>query len=216
MHLPRRSTVLPRLITLVITAGALLACSRPVFGQDDAADWERLAKALQIGTGSVVAEIGAGEGQLTVAAARAVGPEGRVYSNELDAGRRDSIAQAVENANLDNVTIVEGQPARTGLPQGCCDAIFMRRVYHHFGDPAAMNLSLLESLEPGGRLAVIDFPPRRGGDSADARDRDSGDRHGVTPDTVATELTAAGFEIVSTDVLDDEGFMVVAVKPAPR
>jgi SAM-dependent methyltransferase len=49
--------------------------------------------------------------------------------------------------------------SESGLPAACCDAIVLRRVYHHLSDPAAINASLLPSLRPGGLLAVIDLPP---------------------------------------------------------
>ena len=62
-------------------------------------------------------------------------------------------------AGLKNVTVVDGTAGRTNLPEQCCDAIFMRDVYHHFTDPAAMNASVLASLKPGGMLGVLDFGP---------------------------------------------------------
>jgi hypothetical protein len=49
--------------------------------------------------------------------------------------------------------------SESGLQAACCDAIVLRRVYHHLSDPAAINASLLPSLRPGGLLAVIDLPP---------------------------------------------------------
>ena len=70
------------------------------------------------------------------------------------------IKKAAAAANLTNVTVVEGAPAATKLPDECCDAIFVRYVYHHFGDPPAMNASILRSLKPGGRFAVMDAGPR--------------------------------------------------------
>jgi ubiquinone/menaquinone biosynthesis C-methylase UbiE len=54
--------------------------------------------------------------------------------------------------------VVEGGLAQTNLPDECCDAVFMRHVYHHFGDPPAMNASLFRSLKPGGRLAWTSRP----------------------------------------------------------
>ena len=36
----------------------------------------------------------------------------------------------------------------------------MRNVFHYVTEPAAMIRSLAASLKPGGRLAVVDFPPR--------------------------------------------------------
>jgi ubiquinone/menaquinone biosynthesis C-methylase UbiE len=80
-----------------------------------------------------------------------------VYSTDINPERLKEIRQAVEKAGLQNVTVVEGGSARTNLPDECCDAIFMRHVYHHLGDPPGMNASLLRSLKPGGRVAVVDF-----------------------------------------------------------
>ena len=39
------------------------------------------------------------------------------------------------------------------------DAIFLRDVYHHLTRPQEFDASLLASLKPGGRLAIMDFPP---------------------------------------------------------
>jgi SAM-dependent methyltransferase len=48
------------------------------------------------------------------------------------------------------------------LPDSCCDAMFMRDVYHHVTAPEAFNRSLFASLKPGGRLAILDFRPEPG------------------------------------------------------
>jgi ubiquinone/menaquinone biosynthesis C-methylase UbiE len=182
--------------------------------QENAADAERLIKALEIGPGSVVGEIGAGSGELTLAIATAVGDRGRVFSNELNAERLRSIGKRVADANLANVTLVEGKEAETNFPDQCCDAIFMRNVYHHFADPPAMNASLLKSLKPGGRLAVLDFGPPPGGESADPTGRAKDGHHGVSAPTVERELKAAGFEILSSIEYGFRSSMVVARRPS--
>lgn len=183
---------------LVLATVTLVVAGRPAAQSDDA-DRRRLVEHLQVRPGMRLAEVGAGAGGLTVALAREVGPDGHVYSNELSRDRRAAIRTAVARAGLSNVTVVEGGPADANLPEACCDGIFMRNVYHHFGDPAAMNASLWRSLRPGGRLAIIDFPPRGGREAASADARNAGSRHGVSPETVEQELRAAGFEIVATD-----------------
>lgn len=196
----------------VLLAGLAALLTLTAHAQDNALDTERLIKALDVRTGQTLVELGAGAGELTVAMARAVGPSGRVYSNEINPARRADIRKAVAAAALANVTIVEGRPAEANVPEGCCDAAFMRNVYHHFDDPAAMNRSLFAALKPGGRIAIIDFPPRSGGASASAGGRATGSRHGVTAETVIEELEAAGFEIISTDRPGGRWFMVVAQK----
>ena len=158
----------------------------------DGPEMPRLRQLLALETGKVVADVGAGEGGLTLALAREVGSNGRVFSTELDPERLRGLREAVVAARLDNVTVVEASVSETGLPPNCCDAIVLRRVYHHVSDPAGITASLLRSLRPGGVLAVIDFPPPfflgRGS-------------FGVPAKTVVGEVTGGGFELVR--VIDD-------------
>lgn len=145
----------------------------------------RIQEVLALRTGAVVADVGAGKGGLTRALAKAVGPNGRVFSTDIDPRHLREIA-------LDNVTVVEARSGETGLPPSCCDAIVLRRVYHHLSEPARINASLLRSLRPGGVLAVIDFPPPFFLGRGD---------FGVPAKAVAAEVAASGFELVR--VIDD-------------
>ena len=197
-----------------VTPVVLLAFASAVFAQsaqENAADAARLIQALAIHEGTIVGEIGAGSGELTIAMAKAVGESGKVFSNELNKDRLKSIEAAAGKAGVTNVTPVEGRELETNFPDQCCDAIFMRNVYHHFGDPAAMDASLLKSLKPGGRLAVIDFtPPNEEAATPDGRSKDG--FHGVKAPTVERELKAAGFEIISAET-HNRGVFVVARRP---
>ncbi len=204
-----------RRLSVVLTALLLTWLPAAAGAQQDAADVDRLVRYLHVQPGMRVAEIGAGDGSLTVAMAKAVGPDGHVFSNEISDDRRAAIRAAVERAGLENVTIVESAAAEANLQDGCCDAVFMRNVYHHFGDPAAMNISLFRALRPGGRIAVIDFPPRGGTEATEPEGRSQGNAHGVATATVEHELRAAGFELEHTEQQrGDRWFMVVARKPA--
>ena len=177
------------------------------------ADMERLVPALGIHPGSTVADIGAGGGELTFALAKEVGSAGRVYGTEIDTGRLASLKRNAQERGLTQVTGIEAGAVSTNLPEACCDAIVVRFVYHHFDDPVAMNKSILTSLKPGGRLAIIDFAPGRNRKTADPVHRDEGSSHGVDVDTVVRELTAAGFERVEVNTKDARGFMAVFRKP---
>jgi ubiquinone/menaquinone biosynthesis C-methylase UbiE len=179
--------------------------------QDNKADAERLITMLEIRTGSVIGEVGAGDGALTFAIAKAVGESGRVFTNELNTDRVKALQAEAGNAGAANVTVVEGRETETNFPDQCCEAIFMRRVYHHFGDPPAMNASLMKSLKPGGRLAILDFTPPPGGEAAPGR-RGDDNHHGITAPTLEKELKAAGFEIVSSS---EQGRTVTVVARRP-
>lgn len=175
---------------------------------------EKVFEALLLKEGTTACEIGAGDGSLSIAAARVVGARGRVYASELGDSRLKSLRENVERSKLAQITVVDGDPNKTNFPDGACDAVFMRNVYHHFDDPAAMNASIARALKHRGRVAIVDFKPR-GHEAERPEDRDGGDgTHGVSPDSVERELKAAGFELVSSTRDGDEGFMVVFSKGA--
>lgn len=158
----------------------------------DGAEMPRLKQVLSLETGTVVADVGAGKGAVSFALAREVGSSGHVFSTEIDPERLRRLREAIVAAKLDNVTVVEAQSGESGLPPNCCDAIVLRRVYHHLTDPRGISASLFRSLRPGGVLAVIDFPPpffwSRGS-------------LGVPAKAVIDEVTASGFSPLA--VIDD-------------
>jgi predicted methyltransferase len=194
--------------------GVALQTARAAPRSDRAADGARLIEVLGVGPGSTVAEIGAGEGAMSVIMSREVGASGRIYSSELGDARVRELRKAVTDAGVTNVTVVTGNPNQTDLPEQCCDALFMQNVYHHFADPAAMNASILRSLKPGGKLAIMDFDPDSGESAPPAERGSNGTKHGVTADTVKSELTAAGFEFISTERRSERSaFLVVMRKP---
>lgn len=182
-----------------------------VAAAQESSDAEWLIEVLKLKEGSVVADIGAGDGDQTMAVAQYVGAGGHVYSTELGSESVQNLRQAV-SAYSDNITVVEGDTKQTNLPEECCDALFLRRVYHHFSDPETMNKSLWHSLKPGGRLAVIDFEPRES-ESTNPERRDRGGQHGVTASTVINELKKAGFRLVENEKRSGRNIYVVMEKP---
>jgi ubiquinone/menaquinone biosynthesis C-methylase UbiE len=196
------------IVTLLAAGPALTAQT-----QEDAADTARLIEVLAIRMGDTVADIGAGDGALTVPLARHVRKAGRVYATDINPQRLIEIRSAVLQAELQNVVVVEGGSTRTNIPAASCDAIFMRHVYHHFGDPPLMNASLMESLKAGGRLAVVDFSPDNGV-SAQAGRRSAGASHGVMPQTIIDELRAAGFVSVEQLPWPSKGYFLVVARRA--
>lgn len=189
--LVRRTTLFRVLVVAGVLLAALVAATLLGTDRSRRAEVNRLAELLSLREGMTVAEIGAGSGWLTVEVAQRVGPAGRIYSTELSAARLDDIRQAVGDAGLTNVTVLEAAERATNLPAGCCDAIFMRRVYHHLSDPPAILASIREALKASGRLVIIDF--RRDGLVGRAT------RMGIDRAELIDRVTAAGFEVVTTD-----------------
>jgi SAM-dependent methyltransferase len=175
---------------------AIILCvlgAAPSHGQDTfQAEADRLATLLNWHPGTVVAEIGAGNGKLTLAAAERVGSSGKVYSTELDPAALAHLKEL--STKQTNITVVKAGEAETNLSPSCCDSIFMRLVYHHLTKPAEVDASLFQSLKAGGRLAVIDEDPSEGSVIPEGVPKNRRG-HGIPQMILISELAAAGFEV---------------------
>ena len=173
---------------------------------------KRLAELMGWKAGTVVADIGAGDGKYTFAAVERVGAAGKVYATEIDAKKLAELKKEVAKRNLANVIVVESKEADTNLPAGCCDAIFLRHVYHHLTKPAEFDAGLVRSLKSGGRLAIIDFAPRAGLEPVEGVPSNRGG-HGIPQKIVIEELTAAGLQVEKTvNDWPDDSYCVLFVK----
>jgi ubiquinone/menaquinone biosynthesis C-methylase UbiE len=177
---------------------------------------DRLGRVLQWKAGQTIADVGAGEGEIGFAATSIVGERGKVYLTELDEKKRQALQEQVQKRGLKNAVIVQAAETQTNLPDNCCDAVVLRRVYHHLTAPEETDASLLRALKPGGKLAVIDFPPRKWLSASDPVKGVPENRggHGIPQKVLLDELSNAGFRIDT--VLDDwpeESYCVIARKP---
>jgi SAM-dependent methyltransferase len=197
----RGSTAVIILVAVVLGAG----CEgwRGFGFRAGGAEMPRLRHELALKPGMSVADVGAGRGELTVALAAEVGPSGQVFSTDIDTQALEQIRARVAAAALQNVTVVQAHARDTGLRTHCCDAVVLRRVYHHLSDPLATNGDLLRVLRPGGVLAIIDFPPMLSWLWPWAPNGVPQNRagHGIAVHLVVEEVTASGFELVQ--VIED-------------
>lgn len=181
----------PGLLVLGCAAAAVFAARMRGNAADEI---KRLAVLMEWKAGTVVADIGAGDGIYSFAAVEHVGTTGKVYATELDAKKLEELKTEVTKRKLQNVIVVESKVADTNLPTACCDAIFLRRVYHHLTEPAEFDANLVRSLKPGGRLAIIDFPARSGLEPVEGVPANRGG-HGIPQKVVIEELTTAGLQM---------------------
>jgi precorrin-6B methylase 2 len=150
----------------------------------------QLVELLELKPGMTIADVGAGFGAWTMRFSRWIGPKGHVYATDIGEPQLAALRESVKREQLTNVTVVQGATAATNLPALCCDAILIRDAYHHFTQPDEIIRSLAASLKPGGRLAIIDFPPREKSEvPAGVRTNRGG--HGVPPEVVQAEVGAA-------------------------
>ena len=175
----------------IASAVFLLALQVKAAAADEIA---KLAALMEWKPGTVVADIGAGDGRFSFAAVEHVGESGRVFATEIDKEKLRKLREEIKKRNLQNVAVVESDETETNLPAACCEAIFLRRVYHHLTKPLEFDVSLLRALKPGGKLAIIDFPPHPeyGRVTGVPKDRED---HGIQQKILIDELTKAGFQL---------------------
>ena len=211
--------VVPLAIVLVTPAYAQQPDAAQLKQEREIADRQapKLAEVLNLKPGMTVADIGAGGGAFTVVLGHWIG-SGKVLATDItERAIRETRAYA-EREGLKNVTVIEGGAAATNLPANCCDALFMRDVYHHIMQVDAFNKSLFATLKPGGRLAILDFRPRKGSALPDGVPANRGG-HGISPEIIEQELKAAGFTHISTtdswptDEKQQALFLVLFAKP---
>jgi len=113
--------------------------------------------AIRITPGSVVADVGAGSGYMTVKMAKRVGPGGKVYANDIQLEMLSRLRQRLMREKITNVETVLGTPEDPKLPAAALDLILMVDVYHEFSEPQAMLRRMRDALKPDGRLVLLEY-----------------------------------------------------------
>ena len=197
-----------RRLTLIVSCAALSCATALLHAQQPDArqiaqeraqaelDAPKIVEVLDLKPGMTVADVGTGGGAMAVVLGHWIG-SGRIIATDVTQSALDQTREYAKREGLTNVTVIEGGAATTNLPDACCDAVFLRHVYHHISEIAAFNKSLLASLKPGGRLAIIDFVGRAGSPLPAGVPANRGG-HGIPPAVVIEEMTAAGFAHVRT------------------
>jgi ubiquinone/menaquinone biosynthesis C-methylase UbiE len=180
------------LAILTLLSGALLVAG--CAGRALEREREQVISALRLQAGMQVADVGAGQGDWSKTLARAVGEQGHVFATEIKEEHVRRIRERLARAGFANVTTVLGSDLETGLPDDCCDAILLRRVYHHFTEPERMRAELRRALRSGGRLAVIEIRTQKHwGGLPGVPDRGG---HGIDPDDLREEMESDGWTVL--------------------
>lgn len=138
--------------------------------------------------GMTIAEIGAGQGRYVVHLAARVGPEGKVFAEDIDGAALRHLADRCRRIGFANVETVLGDPTDPKLPAGELDLVFVISSYHHFGDPVALMRNARTALKPNGRLAIAEWVPPK-----------EGRGEGTTPEKMRAQMENAGFVLERID-----------------
>jgi ubiquinone/menaquinone biosynthesis C-methylase UbiE len=142
---------------------------RPIAGLATDIDWldrasreqeeepERALDLIGITPGSIVADVGAGGGYMTVRIARRVGAAGKVYANDVQPAMLRALADKTGAEHLSNIELVQGTDRDARLPENTIDLALLVDVYHEFQYPQEMLRSIRRSLKPDGRFVLLEY-----------------------------------------------------------
>ena len=116
---------------------------------------ERLFREAGIGEGQRVLDIGSGVGDVSMIAARLVGPSGEVIGVERNADYMARARERVAAVGFRNVTFVHADLNDIAVP-GLFDAAVGRLILTFFPDPVAVVRSVSRLLAPRGVVAIIE------------------------------------------------------------
>jgi len=138
--------------------------------------------------GMTIAEIGAGQGRYVVQLADRVGPDGKVYAEDINDDFLRHCAARCRRGGFANVETILGDTTDPKLPAGELDRIFVISSYHHFGDPVALMRNARPALKPTGRLAIAEWIPE-----------EDGRGEGTPPERMTAQMASAGFVLERID-----------------
>jgi SAM-dependent methyltransferase len=170
--------------------------------RDAAGEIQQVVELLGIRRGMTVADIGAGSGYYAVRLAAIVGPDGRIYAEDIVPDYLSKLRKRVRDLGLQNVIVARGEPHDPRLPARSLDAAILVHMYHEIAQPYALLYNLAPALKPDARIGIVDAI----GPTA---------KHGTPPDLLRCELAAIGYREVGFHPLaGSNAYLEIAAPPS--
>ena len=120
---------------------------------------------FNLSPGQQVADLGAGSGFYSLAAARLVGGAGRVFAIEIQKDLLSRLKNLAVDEHLSNVDVIWGDVEKLGgtsLRDGSIDRAIVSNLLFQTEDQENLLKELKRILKPGGRALVIDWSDTSG------------------------------------------------------
>jgi predicted methyltransferase len=205
-----RARALALLVAALLLLPACTSLKRCAYEPADRDEWQKPAEviaALGLRPGDRVADLGSGAGYFTFRLADAVGPTGKVYATDIDAGMNEDLARRAREDRRQNVEVVLAARDDPRLPEPV-DLIFTSNTYHHLEERPAYFRQARRHLRPGGRVAIVEFRPEGFWQWIFP--------HSTAEEAIRAEMERAGYRLVrELDFLERQSFLIFALPAAP-
>lgn len=115
-----------------------------------------LLQNMDISTGDIIADIGAGSGYHVFRIAN-LAREGLVYAVDIQDEMLAELRKNKVNGKFKNVEVIKGSEKTVNLPENSVDKVLMVDVYHEFNYPMEMIASITKALKTNGKLFLIEY-----------------------------------------------------------
>jgi len=160
---------------------------------------------LGLKPGMVTADIGAGTGFFALPFAGAVGRNGVVWAVDLQPEMLRLLEEKLRRESYpENIRLLEGDAAHTGIPDGTCDLAFLANIWHELDAPHDVLAEMRRILRSGGHIAILDWRtgvPRPPGPPLD---------HRIAADRAEATLRDAGWRNVCSGPLGPYSYLLIA------
>lgn len=172
-----------------LLAGAILWASPVLSGQtqsqrDREHQPERVMDAVGLQPGMVVGEVGAGHGYFTFWLARRVGPEGKIYANDISRSALAAIQKRCREQGITHIETLLGEVEDPLFPDAALDMVFIVNAFHDLEKPVELLNNLLPSLKADATVVIMDRDSEKVSDPG---------RHFLTKDQVLEKISLSQF-----------------------
>ncbi len=132
----------------------------------DFVDPQAMVREMGLRPGMKVGDFGAGSGHYTLAAAKRVGSEGRVYALDVQEDVLKHIRARADEQNIHTIETIWGDFEKmygTKLRDRVLDAAILSNVLFQLDNPHAAIGEIARTLKKGGILLVVDWTGSHGG-----------------------------------------------------
>ncbi len=155
--------------------------------------------------GMQVADFGSGSGFYSIAAAKAVVPNGQVFAVDIQNDLLQKLKRGSNQQNLQNINIVWADLEHLGgtkLRENSLDAVIAANIFFQISNKDALCLEIRRVLRPLARVMVIDWAGSFGG-IGPIND------HVVNKEDITKLFTDHGFELVKEIVAGSQHYGLI-------
>ena len=166
-----------------------------------------IVRAIGILPGDIVADIGCGPGFLTIPAAQATGPLGRVDAIDVEHSMLEIVRQRATAIGLTNIVSHVPSTANVPLANESVDVAVCSLLLHDLDDPEAMLQEIARITRPSGKVAIVEWVP----------DPLSPRSNRITAPRLSAMLTSVGLDLGEQIPLPSAQYLIVGIqKPVAR